>query len=45
MFQPKWEGPFILELVYSNGAYHLITLDGDMLMMPINVRFLKKNYP
>ena len=20
-FQPKWEGPFVVELVYSNGAY------------------------
>jgi len=20
-FQPKWEGPFIVESVYSNGAY------------------------
>jgi len=44
-FQPKWEGPFIIETVYSNGAYRLITLDGDTLMMPINGRFLKKYYP
>jgi len=22
-FNPKWEGPFIVESVYSNGAYHL----------------------
>jgi len=44
-FQPKWEGPLIIETVYSNGAYHLITLDGDTLMMPINSRFLKKYYP
>jgi len=44
-FQPKWEGPFVVESVYSNGAYHLITPDGDTLMMPINDRFLKNNYP
>ena len=44
-FQPKWEGPFVVELVYSNEAYRLITPDGDMLMMPINDRFLKKYYP
>ena len=44
-FQHKWEGPFVVESVYSNGAYRLITLDGDMLMMPINGRFLKKYYP
>ena len=23
-FQPKWEGPFVVESVYSNGAYRLI---------------------
>jgi len=44
-FQPKWEGPFVVESVYSNGAYHLIAPDGHMLMMPINGRFLKKYYP
>jgi len=44
-FQPKWEGPFVVELVYSNGAYRLITSDGDTLMMPINDKFLKKYYP
>ena len=44
-FQPKWEGPFVVESVYSNGAYHVITLDGDTLLMPINGRFLKKYYP
>ena len=44
-FQSKWEEPFIVESVYSNGAYCLITPDGDTLMMPINGRFLKKYYP
>jgi len=44
-FQPKWEGPFVLESVYSNGACRLITPDGDKLMIPINDRFLKKYYP
>jgi len=44
-FQPKWEGPFVVKSVYSNGAYRLITPDGDALMMPINGRFLKKYYP
>ena len=42
-FHPKWEGPFIKEIVNSNGAYRLITPDGDMVMMPINDR-LKKYY-
>ena len=27
-FQPKWEGPFVIETVYSNGAYRLMTSDG-----------------
>jgi len=44
-FLPKWEGPFVVESVYSNGAYRLITPDGDTFMMPINGKFLKKYYP
>jgi len=44
-FQHKWEGPFVVESVYSNGSYRLITSNGDTLMMPINGRFLKKYYP
>jgi len=39
------EKPFVIESIYSNGAYHLITLDGDTLMMPINDISLKKHYP
>ena len=41
-FEPKWEGPFVVEIVYSSGAYRLVTKDGDRLMMPINGKFLKK---
>jgi hypothetical protein len=44
-FQPKWEGPFIVETVYSNGAYRLVDQHGHKLMMPINGKFLKKYYP
>jgi len=43
-FQFKWEGPYVVETVYSNGAYHLINQNGDTLMMPINKKFLKKYY-
>ena len=43
-FQPKWEGPFIIETVYSNGAYRLANQKGETLMMPINGKFLKKYY-
>ena len=42
--QPKWEGPFIVETVYSNGAYRLATVEGDVLMMPVNGKYLKKYY-
>jgi len=44
-FQPKWERPFMVETVYSNGAYYLANPNGNTLMMPINVKFLKKYYP
>ena len=44
-FQPKWEGLFEIETIYSNGAYRLATLDGDILMMAVNGKFLKKYYP
>ena len=44
-FQVKWEGPFVIETVHSNGAYRLMTSDGDILIMSINDRFLKKCYP
>jgi len=43
-FQSKWEGPFVVESVYLNRAYRLVTPDDNMLMMPINGRFLKKYY-
>src|SRR4051812_21506073 len=43
-FQPKWEGPFIIETVYSNGAYRLMTMKGNVVMMPINGKYLKKYY-
>jgi len=35
----------VVESVYSNGAYRLINLEGSILMMPINSKFLKKYYP
>jgi len=44
-FQPKWEWPFVVETVYSNGAYLLANPNGNTLMMPINGMFLKKYYP
>src|SRR3954462_9381097 len=43
-FQPKWKRPFIVETVYSNGAYRLITMEGNVVMMPFNGKYLKKYY-
>jgi len=43
-FQPKWERPYVVETVYSNGAYQLTKSNGDTLMIPINGKFLKKYY-
>ena len=28
-FQPKWEGPFMVETVYLNGAYRLVKPNSD----------------
>jgi len=44
-FQPKWEGLFMVETVYSNGVYRLANPNGDTLMIPIDDKFLKKYYP
>src|ERR1700734_266374 len=38
-FNPKWEGPFVVESVYSNEAHRLINYDGGRLIMPINGKF------
>ena len=43
-FQPKWEGPFVIKTVYSNGAYHLTNPNGDILIIPIDDKYLKKYY-
>ena len=44
-FQSKWKGPYMVEMVYSNGAYCLTNPNGNMLMMSVNEKFLKKYYP
>lgn len=43
--EPNWEGPFMVEKVYSNGTYLLVTMEGDRIILPINAPFLKKYYP
>lgn len=42
--EPKWEGPYIIDTVYSNGASHLMTVEGERLKLPINGKFLKKYF-
>ncbi|KAG9447595.1 hypothetical protein H6P81_013723 [Aristolochia fimbriata] len=42
-FAPKWEGPFVVQEVYTNGAYKLVTPEGRRLPA-INGKFLKKFY-
>lgn len=41
-FQQKWEGLFVVESVYSNGAYQLGKPNNKVLMVSINSKFLKK---
>ena len=43
-FEPKWEGPYIIEQAYDGGAYQLIDQHGNRPMPPINGRFLKKYF-
>jgi len=43
-FQLKWEGPFVVESVYSNEGYRLINPEDNILMMLINDKFLKNYY-
>ncbi|KAL0549122.1 hypothetical protein IC582_013602 [Cucumis melo] len=42
-FTPKWDGPYIVKEVFTNGAYKIIDQDG-LRIGPINGRFLKKFY-
>ncbi|XP_031127436.1 uncharacterized protein LOC116029524 [Ipomoea triloba] len=43
-FTPKWDGPYVVQEVYTGGAYKLISEDG-LKVGPINGRFLKLYYP
>ena len=43
-FSPKWEGPYAVREVYSNGAYKMV--DGQGVRVgPINGKFFKRYYP
>lgn len=39
---PKWEGPYIVSMMYSNNANGLKTLEGKDLPRALNGRYLKK---
>ncbi|KAM2762618.1 hypothetical protein PS2_014323 [Malus domestica] len=43
-FTSKWDGPYVIQKVYTNGA-HLIMAEDDLKIGPINGRFLKRYYP
>ncbi|XP_038885779.1 uncharacterized protein LOC120076069 [Benincasa hispida] len=42
-FTPKWDGPYVVKEVYTNGAYKIVDQDG-LRIGPINGKFLKKFY-
>ena len=40
-FNPKWKGPFIIHQILPHGAYKLCTVEGQLLLTPINGNLLK----
>jgi len=42
-FTSKWDGPYVVKEVYTNGAYKIIDADG-VRVGPINRKFLKRYY-
>uniref|UniRef100_A0A803LLV6 RNase H type-1 domain-containing protein n=1 Tax=Chenopodium quinoa TaxID=63459 RepID=A0A803LLV6_CHEQI len=43
-FSLKWDGPYIVQEVYTNGAYKIVDADG-LRVGTINGKFLKRYYP
>ncbi|KAB2600252.1 S2-RNase [Pyrus ussuriensis x Pyrus communis] len=43
-FTSKWDGPYVIQEIYTNGAY-LIMAEDELKIGPINGRFLKRYYP
>lgn len=39
------EGPFVMESLFSNGAYRLAKLDDEVIMTLVKDKFFKKYYP
>ncbi|KAL3498667.1 hypothetical protein ACH5RR_041399, partial [Cinchona calisaya] len=42
-FVSKWDGPYVVQEVYTNGSYKLIAEDG-LRIGPINGKYLKRYY-
>ncbi|PIN19915.1 hypothetical protein CDL12_07407 [Handroanthus impetiginosus] len=42
-FTSKWDGPYVIKEIYTNGSYKLITEDG-LRIGPISGKFLKRYY-
>ncbi|KAL6342933.1 hypothetical protein AAG906_016953 [Vitis piasezkii] len=42
-FTSKWDGPYVVQEVYTNGAYKIVVEDG-LRIDPINGEFLKRYY-
>ncbi|XP_070055013.1 uncharacterized protein [Nicotiana tomentosiformis] len=43
-FSAKWDEPYIVQEVYSSGAYKIIDSEG-LWIIPMNGKFMKKYYP
>ncbi|XP_075099327.1 uncharacterized protein LOC142176143 [Nicotiana tabacum] len=43
-FSAKWDGPYIVQEVYSSGSYKIVDLEG-LRIGPINGKFMKRYYP
>ncbi|KAL2944011.1 Gypsy retrotransposon integrase-like protein 1 [Bienertia sinuspersici] len=43
-FTSKWDGPYVVQEVYTNGAYKIVDADG-VRVGPINGKLLKRYYP
>jgi hypothetical protein len=42
-FLSKWDGPYVVQEVYTNGAYKIVDENG-LRIGPINGKFLKRYY-
>ncbi|XP_075098054.1 uncharacterized protein LOC142175371 [Nicotiana tabacum] len=43
-FSAKWDGPYIVQEVYSSGAYKIVDSEG-LWIGPINGKFMNRYYP